>query len=351
MRGHKLRVFITGVAGFVGFHLASHALEEGHEVLGFDGMTSYYDPELKKARISILEKESRFAWVQGMLQDKSALEEPLREFRPEIIVHLAAQAGVRYSLEAPLAYVDANLVGTFNILEMARELKPKHLMLASTSSVYGGNKKLPFSETDSSHFPMSLYAATKKSTEEMSHAYSHLFDIPTTCFRFFTVYGPWGRPDMALFKFVQKIEADEPIDVYGNGQMARDFTYIDDLVKAIGALASSAPVKGEPVEVPGAEDSLSPVAPWRVVNIAGGTEVPLLEYIESIEKHLGRRAKRNLLPMQPGDVVSTRADASLLKALTGCELTTRIDDGIAAFVDWYRSHYASGDGWVAQPRA
>lgn len=338
--GYKLRVFITGVAGFVGFHLASHALQEGHEVLGFDGMTTYYDPKLKQARIALLEREPQFEWVEGMLENRSALEGRISDFQPEVIVHLAAQAGVRYSLDAPLAYVDANLVGTFNILELARELRPKHLMLASTSSVYGGNEKLPFAEADSSHFPMSLYAATKKSTEAMSHAYSHLFDIPTTCFRFFTVYGPWGRPDMALFKFVKKIEADEPIDVYGNGQMARDFTYIDDLVKAIGLLASSAPIKGQPVSGPGVDDSLSPVAPWRVVNIAGGTEVPLLEYIAAIEKHVGRTAKRNMLPMQPGDVVSTRADASLLKALTGFELTTSVDDGVAAFVDWYRAHYA-----------
>ncbi|WP_324012304.1 NAD-dependent epimerase/dehydratase family protein [Microbacterium sp. JZ37] len=284
----------------MGFHLANRLLEDGHEVHGFDGMTPYYDPSLKKARVRILEEQGRFSWTEGMLEDKMALEASLEDRVPDVIIHLAAQAGVRYSLEAPLAYVDANLVGTFNILELARELKPAHLMLASTSSVYGGNQKLPFAESDGSHFPMSLYAATKKATEAMSHAYAHLFDIPTTCFRFFTVYGPWGRPDMALFKFVERIEAGEAIDVYGNGEMSRDFTFVDDLVAAIEMLSLKAPVVGEPVVAPGAVDSLSPVAPWRVVNIAGGREVPLLEYIEAIERHLGQPAKKNFLPMQPG---------------------------------------------------
>lgn len=346
--GIHMRVFITGIAGFVGFHLANHALRQGHDVFGFDGVTSYYDPELKRSRIAILEANDKFGWAEGMLENKTALDDAMRTFVPDVIIHLAAQAGVRYSLEAPLAYVDANLVGTFNVLELARELKPKHLMLASTSSVYGGNEKLPFAESDGSHFPMSLYAATKKATESMSHAYAHLFDIPTTCFRFFTVYGPWGRPDMALFKFVKKIESDEPIDIYGNGQMARDFTYIDDLVEAIGLLAATPPVKGAPVDAPGVEDSLSPVAPWRIVNIAGGTEVPLLEYIEAIERHLGRAAKRNLLPMQPGDVVSTRAEVSLLKALTGYAVRTSIDEGVASFIDWYREYYSTGSTTSAE---
>lgn len=338
-----MRVFITGVAGFVGFHLAKKLLRDGHEVRGFDGMTPYYDPSLKRARITMLESESDFSWIQGMLEDKSALEAAIVPWAPDVIIHLAAQAGVRYSLEAPLTYVDANLVGTFNILEISRHTHPAHLMLASTSSVYGGNEKLPFAEVDGSHFPMSLYAATKKATEAMSHAYSHLFGIPTTCFRFFTVYGPWGRPDMALFKFVERIEAGEPIDVYGNGQMSRDFTYVEDLVAAIDLLAARAPEIGKPVDSDLATDSLSPVAPWRVVNIAGGREVPLLEYIGSIEKHLGKEAKKNLLPMQPGDVVSTLADASLLKALTGYELTTGVDEGVSAFVDWYKAYRESAE--------
>lgn len=333
-----MRFFITGVAGFVGFHLARRLLYDGHEVHGFDGMTPYYDPTLKRARVKILEEHERFSWSEGMLEDKAALGAALKSRHADIIIHLAAQAGVRYSLEAPLAYVDANLVGTFNILELARELKPSHLMLASTSSVYGGNEKLPFSETDGSHFPMSLYAATKKATEAMSHAYAHLFDIPTTCFRFFTVYGPWGRPDMALFKFVERIESGQEIEVYGNGQMSRDFTYVDDLVTAIELLSAKPPVRDQPVESETAEDSLSPVAPWRVVNIAGGREVPLLDYIQAIERHLGRTAKKKLLPMQPGDVVSTLADASLLKALTGYELQTGVDEGVAAFVAWYRQY-------------
>lgn len=333
------RYFITGVAGFVGFHLAKQLLSDGHDVLGFDGMTDYYDPKLKTARVRQLEPHPRFSWVRGMLEDSAALHGAVEGFEPDVIVHLAAQAGVRYSLEVPLAYIDANLVGTFNVLEVAKAVRPSHLMLASTSSVYGGNEKLPFAESDPSHFPVSLYAATKKATEAMSHAYSHLFGTPTTCFRFFTVYGPWGRPDMALFKFVERILRGEPIEIYGEGRMSRDFSYIDDLVTAIRLLSASPPRIGEPVS--GAVDSLSPVAPWRVVNIAGGRAVGLMEFIDAIEHHLGVTADKVLLPMQPGDVVSTRADPALLAALTGYELTTSVEDGVGAFIDWYRSWKAA----------
>lgn len=307
---------------------------------GFDGMTPYYDPALKEDRIRLLEPYPQFSWYNGMLEDSEAIDRAIDGWEPEVIIHLAAQAGVRYSLDAPLAYVEANLVGTFNILELARRVKPRHLMLASTSSVYGGNEKLPFAEMDHSRFPMSLYAATKKSTEAMSHAYSHLFEIPTTCFRFFTVYGPWGRPDMALFKFVDRALEGAPIEVYGNGEMSRDFTYVDDLVVAIEKLSDVEPQLGQPVQGEGVEDSLSPVAAWRVVNIAGGKEVELMQYISAIERHLDIELKKDFLPMQPGDVVSTRADASLLAALTGYELTTSVDEGVGEFIRWYRSYHS-----------
>jgi UDP-glucuronate 4-epimerase len=257
-----------------------------------------------------------------------------------MIVHLAAQAGVRYSLEHPEAYVSANLDGTFNVLEAAREAKVRHLLFASTSSVYGGNTRMPFRETDLTDAPMTLYAATKKAGEAMSHSYAHLWEIPTTCFRFFTVYGPWGRPDMALFKFVAAIEQGEPIEIYGEGRMRRDFTYVDDLVEGIVRLMATPPERGNPISADGVTDSLSPVAPWRVVNIAGGQPVELLDYVETIERQLGRKAIRKLLPMQMGDVAETHADAGLLRALTGFVPGTSVEVGVQAFVEWYRAEYS-----------
>ncbi|WP_395308252.1 NAD-dependent epimerase/dehydratase family protein [Mycobacterium sp. AMU20-3851] len=334
-----MRVFITGTAGFIGFHLARQLLRDGHEVVGYDGVTPYYDVELKRARLEILGRFERFTAVEAMLEDMVALDGTVSMQSPEVIVHLAAQAGVRYSLENPQAYVDSNIVGTFNLLEAARKTPPRHLLFASTSSVYGGNEKMPFSEAERADFPVSLYAATKKSGEAMSHSYAHLFKIPTTCFRFFTVYGPWGRPDMALFKFVEKIlVTKEPIDVYGEGKMRRDFTYIDDLIKGITLLIESPPVEGNPVRSEDVVDSISPLAPWRSVNIAGGQPVGLMTFIETIEKHLGLEAQKAFLPMQKGDVHATYADARLLKALTGFEPSTSIDDGVRAFVDWYRDY-------------
>lgn len=331
-----MKVLVTGSAGFVGFHLAKRLLAEGHEVLGFDGMTPYYDPALKQRRHALLKRSSAFHAVEGMLEDKALLAETASAFRPDMIVHLAAQAGVRYSIEHPDTYIQSNLVGTANVLEVARANLPRHLLVASTSSVYGGNADMPFREADRTDFPVSLYAATKKACEAMSHSYAHLFEIPTTCFRFFTVYGPWGRPDMALFKFVAAIDKGEPIDVYGEGKMRRDFTYIDDLVEGIVRLMAAPPKKGVPAVMANGVDSLSPVAPWRSVNIAGGQPVDLMHFITVIEELVGRPAVKNMLPMQQGDVVETFADASLLEALTGFRPRIGVQQGAAAFVEWYR---------------
>ncbi|PHR94188.1 MAG: UDP-glucuronate 5-epimerase [Robiginitomaculum sp.] len=336
-----MRIFVTGSAGFIGFHLARRLLADGHTVVGFDGMTNYYDIRLKQKRHQILEQNENFRAHIGMLEDKDALARAVGDCKPDTIVHLAAQAGVRYSLENPQAYVSANLVGTFNVLEQARENSVKHFLSASTSSVYGGNTLMPFAETHLTDAPMTLYAATKKAGEAMSHSYAHLWKIPTTCFRFFTVYGPWGRPDMALFKFVKAIENDEPIDVYGEGEMGRDFTYIDDLVEGIVRLMECVPQEGKPVQGEGVVDSLSPVAPWRVVNIAGGQPINLMSFIETIEKCLGKTAHKNIMPMQKGDVRETFAQEKLLSALTGFTPNIGVEEGVAAFVDWYRSDYVT----------
>ena len=333
-----MRILVTGTAGFIGFHLASRLIADGNEVFGVDGLTAYYDVQLKKARHAILKCHNGFSEHIMMLEDARGLQRVAELAQPDVIVHLAAQAGVRYSIENPRAYVDSNLVGTFNVLELARANEVGHLLLASTSSAYGANVEMPFYETQRTDHPLTLYAATKKATEVMSHSYSHLWNIPTTAFRFFTVYGPWGRPDMALFKFVKGILEGEPIDIYNNGQMVRDFTYVGDLVEGIVRLISAVPETGKPATV---DDSLSPVAPWRIVNIGRGEPVNLLEFVEQIEKQLGKVARRNYLPMQPGDVTQTFADASLLLALTGYTPGTSVPEGIAAFCRWYLDYYAS----------
>ena len=330
-----MKVFVTGTAGFIGFHLARRLLEDGHVVTGFDGMTNYYDPALKRARLDILQQMPGFNQNVGMLEDAAALTDAVARSEAEIVVHLAAQAGVRYSLEAPHSYIQSNVVGTANLLEALRHHKPRHLMFASTSSVYGGNTKFPFAETDRADGPVSLYAATKKSGEAMVHSYAHLFGIASTCFRFFTVYGPWGRPDMAPIKFASAILEGRPIDVYGQGKMRRDFTYVRDLVDAIAKLMELPPETGRPVE----HDSLSAVAPFRVVNIAGGRPTELMEFIHAIEKAIGRDAMLNMLPMQPGDVVATEADTRLLRALVGQLPETPVQTGIDQFVDWYKHQY------------
>lgn len=334
-----MRWFVTGTAGFIGFHLARRLLAEGHTVVGYDAMTDYYDPALKRARHAILAASPAFSATIARLEDAATLARTMDAAAPDVVVHLAGQAGVRYSIDNPRSYVDSNLVGSFNLIEQARAVRPRHLLLASTSSVYGGNEVLPFREVDRADHPVSLYAATKKAMEAMSHSHAHLFGVPTTCFRFFTVYGPWGRPDMALFKFVRAALEDRPIEVYGNGEMRRDFTYVDDLVEAVLRLAEVVPERGAPVATGAVADTLSPVAPWRVVNIAGGQPVDLMDFVAAIEAALGRPVARTMLPMQPGDVRETFADHRLLEALTGYRPTTPIGDGVAAFVAWYRSHY------------
>ncbi len=334
-----MRYLITGTAGFIGFHLAKRLLDEGHFVVGFDGMTPYYDVKLKEKRTAILARSNGFKAVTGMLEDKAALDHAAELAEPDVIVHLAAQAGVRYSLENPRSYVDSNLVGSFNILELARNLQPKHLLLASTSSVYGANEKIPFAESDKADEQMTIYAATKKSMELMAHSYAHLFNVPTTAFRFFTVYGPWGRPDMALFKFVDAIRNDRPIEIYGEGKMSRDFTYIDDLVEGIVRLIGVVPSEENRVVSETVIDTLSKNAPFRVVNIGGGQPVGLMTFVETIETMLGKNAIRKMLPMQPGDVHNTYAVPDLLVALTGFKPHIEVDEGVKRFVEWYQDNY------------
>lgn len=334
-----MRYLITGTAGFIGFHLAKRLLDDGHFVVGFDGMTPYYDVKLKEKRVAILSRSNGFKAVTGMLEDKAALDHAAELAEPDVIIHLAAQAGVRYSLENPRSYVDSNLVGSFNVLELARNIQPKHLLLASTSSVYGANEKIPFAESDKADEQMTIYAATKKSMELMAHSYAHLFHIPTTVFRFFTVYGPWGRPDMALFKFVDAIRNDRPIEIYGEGKMSRDFTYIDDLVEGIVKLIGVVPSEENRVVSDTIADTLSKNAPFRIVNIGGGQPVGLMAFVETIEAMLGKKAIRILLPMQPGDVHNTYAVPDLLVALTGFKPQIEVDEGVRRFVEWYQEHY------------
>ena len=330
------RALVTGTAGFIGFHLTRRLLDDGWIVTGVDGMTSYYDVALKQRRHAILKRSNAFAAREIMLEDDDTLQRAFDEAAPDLVVHLAAQAGVRYSLENPRAYLESNLVGTFNVMEGVRRHAPNHFLLASTSSVYGANRNMPFGETDTADHPLTLYAATKKATEAMTHSYAHLWKLPTTAFRFFTVYGPWGRPDMALFKFVTAIQEGRPIEVYGEGQMQRDFTYIDDLIEAIARLVELPPVEGQPV---GGFDSLSPAAPWRVVNIGGGQPVGLLPFIETIERALGKTADKQMLPMQAGDVRETFAKPDLLEALTGYKPDTPVEVGVQRFVDWYLNEW------------
>ena len=333
-----MRILITGTAGFIGHHLARLLLEEGAIVHGYDGMTAYYDRGLKRQRHDLLLAHPRFTATEAMLEDETALARAVEAARPDIIAHLAAQAGVRYSLENPRAYVDSNIVGTFNLLEAARQAAPRHLLIASTSSVYGAND-IPFVETQKADTLLTIYAASKKANEAMAHAYAHLHALPTTMFRFFTVYGPWGRPDMALFKFVEAMVEGRPIDLYNRGEMWRDFTYVGDLVRAIRLLIDTVPEHPGARDKPVPGDTLSPVAPFRVVNIGNSTKVRLLDFVAAIEELLGVEAQVNPMEMQPGDVPATWADASLLQALTGYRPQTDVREGVAEFVRWYRDHY------------
>ncbi len=337
-----MRVLVTGTAGFIGFHLASRLKSDGHEVMGFDNMSPYYDIALKQARLEKL-RSAGVAVAEADLCDTTALKNVWLKADPEVVVHLAAQAGVRYSLENPQAYVDSNLVGFGYMLELARAAKPKHFLYASTSSVYGANTTLPWSENHPVEHPVSFYAATKKSNEMMAHSYSDLFRLPMTGMRFFTVYGEWGRPDMAFFKFADAMLKDEPIEVFNHGQMTRDFTHVSDVVDAVVGLMPKTP---EPVATVYGQQALfgaSPVAPHRLVNIASGNRVELMHYIQCLEDSLGIRARVNFAGMAPGDVRDTWADISALTGLTGYSPKVNVADGISAFVEWYRDYYRVSD--------
>jgi UDP-glucuronate 4-epimerase len=333
------KVLVTGSAGFIGFHLSQLLLDEGFAVVGYDGMTDYYDVRLKERRHQMLLQNQHFSAHVGMLEDFDKLRGLALAERPDVIVHLAAQAGVRYSIENPRAYIDANVVGTFNVMECARELAVEHLLMASTSSVYGANEEMPFGERQRADTQLTLYAATKKATESMAHSYAHLWNLPVTMFRFFTVYGPWGRPDMALFKFTKGILEGSPIDIYNHGRMFRDFTYVSDLVRGIRLLIDAPPVRPASAEDIPKWDSLSPAAPYRVVNIGNNDKVRLEDFVDAIEAECGRPAIRNYMDMQMGDVPATWADATLLQNLTGYRPQTDVREGIKRFVAWYRDYY------------
>lgn len=332
------RILITGSAGFIGFHLARQLLAAGHRVHGYDGLTPYYDVALKEKRHAMLKAMPGFTATEALVEDVETLDRAGADFAPDVIIHLAAQAGVRYSLTHPRSYIETNFTGSFNVLELAKRQKVRHLLIASTSSVYGANPEMPFHETDRTDHPLTVYAATKKAVEGLAHSYAHLWDLPVTLFRFFTVYGAWGRPDLAYFKFAKAILQGTPIDVYNHGELWRDFTAVEDLVEGVLRLiplAPSAPsARGAPVE----GDSLSPIAPWRVVNIGNNDKIHLMDFIRTLETLLGRKAVLNLMPMQPGDVPATWADCSLLERLTGFKPETDLATGLARFVDWYRDY-------------
>jgi UDP-glucuronate 4-epimerase len=335
-----VRVLVTGAAGFIGAHVSAALLDRGDEVVGFDNVNDYYDPTLKEARLARLDQRNGFEFFRGDLADRSALDAAF-DRSPDRVVHLAAQAGVRYSLKNPHAYVDSNIRGTLNVLEACRQRGTDHLVYASSSSVYGANTSMPFSVHDNVDHPVSLYAASKKANELMAHTYSHLFGIPTTGLRFFTVYGPWGRPDMALFLFTRAILEGRPIDVFNEGRMRRDFTYIDDIsegvVKVLENVASPNPSwSGD------SPDPATSTAPYRLYNIGNHSPVELMAFIRAIEQALGKRADINLLPMQPGDVAATYADIDDLARDVGFSPATPIEVGIGHFVDWYRQYYGLG---------
>ena len=336
MTTQQRTALVTGSSGFIGFHLCQKLLDDGFRVVGIDNLSAYYDVALKQRRQSILLQNPNFRVINDNIEAPGLMMSLFAEETPDVIIHLAAQAGVRYSIDNPRAYLESNIVGTFEILEAARAYPPAHMLLASTSSAYGANTVMPYQETVKADHQMSFYAATKKATEAMAHSYAHLYHLPVTMFRFFTVYGPWGRPDMALFKFTKAILNCDPIDVYNHGDMKRDFTYVTDLVEGIRLLIDAVPERLD--EVPEG-DSLSPVAPWRVVNIGNSDSIQLTDFIAAIEEATGKTATRNMMPMQAGDVPATWADASLLQTLTGYKPQTNVRDGVQAFVDWYRDYY------------
>ena len=338
MELEQKKILITGAAGFIGFHVAKRLLEQGLEITGLDNLNDYYDVNLKKDRLQILEQQPGFSFVKAALEDQSTIEALFDQEKFDLVIHLAAQAGVRYSLENPRAYINSNIMGFMNILEGCRNTSVKHLVYASSSSVYGANAKVPFAVSDTVDHPVSLYAATKKSNELMAHTYSSLFGLPTTGLRFFTVYGPWGRPDMAYFSFTKSILEGKPIDVFNNGQMQRDFTYIDDIVEGIILVSGHIP-QPDPDWNAGDPDPASSYAPYRLYNIGNHSPVELGLFIEIIEQALGKKAKKNLLPMQPGDVLRTFADVEDLTRDVGFKPATTLEAGLGSFITWFREYY------------
>ena len=335
-----MRVLVTGAAGFIGMHTALRLLERGDEVIGFDNLNAYYDPALKAARLERLQAQPGFTFLQGSLEDRTAVAGLFADVRPDRVVSLAAQAGVRYSIEDPHAYVDSNVVGFVNVLEGCRAVGVEHLVYASSSSVYGANTKLPFSVADAVDHPVSLYAATKKANELMAHTYSHLFGLPTTGLRFFTVYGPWGRPDMALFLFTRAILAGEPIRIFNHGRMRRDFTYIDDIVEGVIRVLDT-PAAPDPAFDPDAPDPSTSSAPYRIFNIGNDQPTELLRYVDVLEAELGVTAIRQLEDIQPGDVPATWADVDALREAVGFAPATSVEEGVRRFVAWYREFYGT----------
>jgi len=333
----KTKIYITGVAGFIGFHTAKKFLDKGNKIHGLDSINDYYDVSLKMSRLEILKKYKNFSFTKGLLENQKILNKSVTSFKPTIIIHLAAQAGVRYSIDNPDVYLNSNILGTFNVIKIANKINVKHLIIGSSSSVYGANKKIPFQEIDKTDHQVSFYAATKKSTESLAHSYSSLWKLPITMLRFFTVYGPWGRPDMAYFNFTKKILSQKKIDIYNKGKMFRDYTYIDDIVDGISKLITKIPSKKQINKYK--NDSLSPVAPFRILNIGNNKKISLLNFINSLEKELKRKAKKNYLPMQKGDVFSTLSDSTLLKKITGYNPKTDYKKGIKEFISWYLNYY------------
>ena len=333
----KSKIYITGAAGFIGFHAAKKFLNKGIKVHGFDSMNNYYDTRLKKNRLNILKKYKNFSFTKGLLENQKLVHQSVLKFKPTIIIHLAAQAGVRYSIVNPDVYLNSNIFGTFNIIKIAQRIKVKHLIIGSSSSVYGANKKIPFQEIDRTDHQISFYAATKKSTESLAHSYSSLWKLPITILRFFTVYGPYGRPDMAYFKFTKNILKGKKIEIFNRGKMYRDYTYIDDITDGIYKLLNKAPSLNSKKKFK--NDSLSSVAPFRVLNIGNMNKVYLLDFINTLEKELGKKIKKNYMPMQKGDVHSTLSDSSLLKRITGYNPKTNYKIGIKKFIKWYLNYY------------
>ena len=335
-----MRILVTGVAGFIGMHVTLRLLNDGHEVAGLDNLNDYYDVGLKQARLDHIGSPNQFAFHKLDLADRDGINTLFTEFQPEVVINLAAQAGVRYSLENPHSYIDSNIIGFTNILEACRHHEVGHLIYASSSSVYGLNEDMPFHEGQNVDHPLALYGATKKANELLAHSYSHLFGLPTTGLRFFTVYGPWGRPDMALFKFTDAMVNGRPIDIYNHGQMKRDFTYIDDIVEGVVLLVDKSAAADEEFDT-AAPDAGSSNVPWRIFNIGNGQPTPLMDYISALEQALGIEAEKNFMEMQPGDVYATSCDQSRLKCWIGFEPNTSPEIGIRKFVRWYRAYYGS----------